>query len=404
MDYKEIILNSLLTKYEKSKSYLNDVNRRIIIKADKIKGYSVENYEEKNLFHNIVKDLKRKHLIDFSWFKYEEENLLNEIWLCKENVALAYNEIGRKNPKQDYKIILTYLQNIEFKEQWINNYATDMKKYMLEKQKENILLPRDKAEEILIALKEIDNRKNVNHILKRSFSMKCYKDSKFFERNIENILVKIIKKYYNWDNLLEELSDAEILAQVGIVKYPEVVEFSGDMSFEINGEKLNFSSQSKGSYINAYTIQKMENIELLGVNKIIFIENKANYIDYIENKKEDEFVIYHGGFYSPIKGKFFEKIYNVAKNKNIKYNHWSDIDIGGFKIYTRLRDNIIPDLQPYKMDKQQLIENSKYTQTIDTKYKKMLEKLKQEEKYSIFFETIDYMIEKNIRLEQESMI
>lgn len=172
----------------------------------------------------------------------------------------------------------------------------------------------------------------------------------------------------------------------------------------LKGEKLTISSQTKGSYINAYTIENMENIELKGINKIIFIENKANYIDYIEHKKENELVIYHGGFYSPIKGKLFEKIYNTTKNKKIKYCHWSDIDIGGIKIYTRLRDNIIPDLHPYKMDKQDLIENKKYAQTIDAKYKKMLENLKQEEKYSIFYDTIDYMLENNIKLEQESMI
>lgn len=402
MDYKEIILNTLLTKYEKSKSYLNDVNRRIIIKVNKKICYNTEKYDDKILFHNIVKDLERKHLIDFSWIKYEEENLLNEIWLNKENIEKAYQEIGRKNPKQDYKVILKYFKNTEFKEQWIKNFCIDMEKYMLEKQKENTLLPKEKAEKILIALKEIDNRKNINNILKRSFSMKCYKDSKYFERNIESNLIRIMKKYYNWDNFEEELNDAEILEQVGIVKYPEAVELCGNLRYEIKGEKLTLSSQTKGSYINAYTIENMENIELKGINKIIFIENKANYIDYIEHKKENELVIYHGGFYSPIKGKFFEKINNVAKD--IKKYHWSDIDIGGFKIYTRLRDNIIPDLQPYKMNKQDLMENKKYAQTIDAKYKKMLEKLKQEEKYSIFYDTIDYMLENNIKLEQESMI
>ena len=151
-------------------------------------------------------------------------------------------------------------------------------------------------------LKEIDNRKNINNILKRSFSMKCYKDSKYFERNIESNLIRIMKKYYNWDNFEEELNDAEILEQVGIVKYPEVVELCGNLSYEIKGEKLTLSSQTKGSYINAYTIENMKNIELKRINKIIFIENKANYIDYIEHKKENELVIYHGGFYSPIKG------------------------------------------------------------------------------------------------------
>ena len=75
MNYKEVILNALLDKYEKSKSYLNDVNRRIIIKAENIKQYHVENYDDKIVFHNIVKELKKKKLVDFSWIKYEEARI-----------------------------------------------------------------------------------------------------------------------------------------------------------------------------------------------------------------------------------------------------------------------------------------------------------------------------------------
>ena len=149
MNYKEIILNALLDKYEKSKSYLNDVNRRIIIKAENINQYHIENYDDKIVFHNIVKELKRKNLVDFSWIKYEEDNLLNEIWLIKENIDDAYNEIDRDNPKQAYKEVLIYLEKTTFKEQWIVKFCNEMRKYMLKKQKEHPLLPKNKTKEIL---------------------------------------------------------------------------------------------------------------------------------------------------------------------------------------------------------------------------------------------------------------
>ena len=43
----------------------------------------------------------------------------------------------------------------------------------------------------------------------------------------------------------------------------------------------------------------MEITGLNSVNRVLFIENKANYLDYISrNKKLDELVLYHGGFYS----------------------------------------------------------------------------------------------------------
>lgn len=76
INYKNLILNSLLDKYEKSKSLLNESNRRIILKADSIKEYDIEDYEVKNLFHDIVIDLKNRELVDFSWKPQEKRKYI----------------------------------------------------------------------------------------------------------------------------------------------------------------------------------------------------------------------------------------------------------------------------------------------------------------------------------------
>lgn len=71
MYYKNIILNKLLDKYEKSKSSYTESNRRIILKMKEIKEYDIENYETKKIFHDIVFELKTQ-LIDYSWKPYEK--------------------------------------------------------------------------------------------------------------------------------------------------------------------------------------------------------------------------------------------------------------------------------------------------------------------------------------------
>ena len=38
----------------------------------------------------------------------------------------------------------------------------------------------------------------------------------------------------------------------------------------------------------------------------------------LEIQEKDEFVIYHGGVYSPIKGEFFRKIYEAVKNNFVE--------------------------------------------------------------------------------------
>lgn len=72
MNYKNIILNRLLDKYEKSKSLYTESNRRIILKMKDISEYNIENYEAKKLFHDVVYELKSEKLIDYSWKVYEK--------------------------------------------------------------------------------------------------------------------------------------------------------------------------------------------------------------------------------------------------------------------------------------------------------------------------------------------
>ena len=105
--------------------------------------------------------------------------------------------------------------------------------------------------------------------------------------------------------------------------------------------------------------------------------------------------------YSPIKGKFFKKVYDTQKQS--KFYHWSDIDIGGFRIFARLR-KIIPELQPYKMDTESFYSKQKYWKKMNSEYIKKLLDLRNNSEYEIFYDVIDNMIENVSKLEQEVFI
>lgn len=271
--------------------------------------------------------------------------------------------------------------------------------YIVEKHKSHNLFPFEFAEDILKVLSVIDNGTD---ILKRVLSINCFSDSKYFEKNIERIIVRIIKKYLLYSEGQDEYTNDDALLEVGISKYPEVLEFCGDLEYFINDEKIECKKETFGNYINSYNVKEMQNLKIKNVSKVIFIENKANYIDYIQNKKaHDEFVIYHGGMYSPIKGQFFSKIYEVAKDK--EFYHWSDIDIGGFKIFARLR-KIIPTLNAYKMDKNAFYSRQEFWKQISIDYKRKLSEMRQNEEYNMFYDVIDAMLENNAKLEQETFI
>ena len=114
-------------------------------------------------------------------------------------------------------------------------------------------------------------------------------------------------------------------------------------------------------------------------------------------------VIYHGGHYSPSKKKLFEKI-AAAISSNCVWYHWSDIGLGGFTMLLRLRTEILPTVQPYRMNIPELKAHCEFTQPFSNYYAEKLQKLCEEERLSDCRACINYMLTHKIRLEQEAML
>ena len=114
-------------------------------------------------------------------------------------------------------------------------------------------------------------------------------------------------------------------------------------------------------------------------------------------------MIYHGGQYSPAKKRLFAKI-AAAMPEHCVWYHWGDIDLGGFSMLLRLRKEIMPSIQPYRMSKNELIAFQSFTQSFSKEYAEKLRKLSEQEQLSDCRECINYMLEHHIKLEQETML
>ena len=299
MTFKKELLNRLLDKYEKSKSFNYSSNRRIMLKREEISQFvNFENYIEKEIFIREIKELKSTELIDFSWQKYEEDNLIDVIWLIITNVSESYKIVGRRNLKDVSKDIKEYLNEYieDIKRNWIRDFFKDQIKYLDLKNKETKYLNFENYKDVTNALLFIDTNTD---LLERVFSIKCFGNSKYFEKNVKSKIIRIIKDYLLKD-LAEEYTDEEVLLEVGIYKYPEIFEFNGNIQIEIDGKVEQYYLINRGSYINSVATSLITKIEFHNIKRVLFIENKANYIDYImKEQKEDELVIWHGGMYSP---------------------------------------------------------------------------------------------------------
>lgn len=416
VDYKKWLLNTLLDKYEQSTAYQTGVfNRRIMLTVSKEKTLqeAMEQIDEKHLFLSILDQLKGQGLIDYSWVKYETGNLVNQVWLMPEALGDCYREISRI-PAADlldsFKELATaYLKKMSPDSDFAD-YIGGLIEYVTLKKKIKAPFTEDmklnaNLLECLAALNENPNQ------MERVFSSRYFGDSKYFERVLKIKVISILKELQrksvgnDEDAANDLLADEDLLVARGLYRWPEIYEFNGPLIIRMDdGAVVDMSAQTYGAYINSDAVRHIASIEGSRVQKVVFIENKANYIDYqAKHRNPGDLIIYHGGFYSPIKGLLFSKIYEGCPNA--AFYHWSDIDLGGFRLFNRLRTNIVPSVQPLFMDVETLQNNASACMEIKTTgYLQMLSSFLHNPEYSVFYEVIQYMIEKKVRMEQENLI
>ena len=136
------------------------------------------------------------------------------------------------------------------------------------------------------------------------------------------------------------------------------------------------------------------------IGKIVFIENKTNYDEYVLSEMAaNELVIYHGGFLSPQKRKLVSMI-SQAISKGVPVYFWADIDLGGFQMFAHLQQ-LIPELQPMRMTGEDVVA---YHETGLSRSVDYLEKLRaalEKAEYPLFENAIKCIIEYGVTIEQE---
>lgn len=401
MDYEVIVLNKLLDKFEVRTA---GSNRKVLIKCDKgeIIIPDIES-DEYCIFKNDMLSLKSKNYIDFSWV--QKDYLIESIWLIVDNVSEAYRYLEREDKNSKINSVISLIDNaiIGTEHGWVHDYFLRTRDNIINNAKltgiwngEHKLLA-----DFLDALINI-SKLTGKSVSMRAFSVNVYGNSKYFEREIKQYVIPVIKN--NEPDLLdtEEISDREVLAQAGIVMMPEVFEFCGNVKILFDNGIVDFSPIKKGACISSECVSDICKINIFDTDRILFIENKTNYSEYcLNNKGGRELVVYHGGFYSPQRGEFFAKL---CSGVNIPICFWGDIDYGGFKMFVRLKKNIIHNLQPFNMDIASYnLYNSNGLKKNDN-YILKLKELTNDSDYAIFTDVISEIVKEKATVEQESFI
>lgn len=206
-----------------------------------------------------------------------------------------------------------------------------------------------------------------------------------YENDIKSYIVSIAREFEPILSEIDEgdLSEREILSQLGILKMPEIFEFCGGLKIFYNDGEVDYSPIKHGACINSDNLSEIKKVELLGIQSVMFIENKTNYIEYCLNSQHNnELVVFHGGLYSPAKGRFFRLISDALNDEQVFY--WGDIDMGGFNMFCRLRECVFPTLLPYNMDIQSFKKYNVVGLQRSVSYLDKVAKLMDDARYAVF--------------------
>ena len=394
------ILNMLLDKYEKSKTFSaqNKVSQSFSVKIVKVFQHYLEDI---SVFKKVNEDLLRLEKSGFIERKISHADVVESVSLNTSDEVLSkiYASLDRTPRKETQSDLLALLDS------YADGKASPLQAFLAEQ--ENRITQNKNVEhftgmpEGLVDFSDILKGvqavlSNTEEIFIRDFSVRVYGDSKRFEK-LQSAIVSILTKYDDFDN--EEIVSKEaLLSEYGIVKTPTYVCVKGNAEITIGEQKINFSALHGDIAFSTESLKEISNIEVLGTH-IVTVENLTSFHDY---KNTDDFVIYLGGFHNSLKRDFIRMVY--GQNPQKEYLHFGDIDAGGFYILNHLRKRTGVPFKPLMMDITTLKKYSAQTKPLTQEDKQRLKRMCEQKEFAEFGDTLQYMLSHNCKLEQENII
>lgn len=407
--FKRNLLNILLDKYEDSDSFRSGQlsNRRPQVSlTDRMfkDDYNDEmDFRKREWSNQVILSLVQDGLVDVKWTLFRENQQGEKVWLNPDRLLDAYRKVDRIPlivKLENLREVLTPLEDhpwLDIRTWWI-----EINQLLLDRRKASLGNDLDSIEETSDLVKALLALPNINEpILKRTWSLNLYRDSKHFEQRIEKRLVNIIRKL----RTMEDASDESVLDALGIMYVPKPVYLQGSMNIQLSDGYIDTSLFSGGLALFPETISSIKGIEL-HVKEVVTIENLTSYHQWIRQRKEkEELVIYTGGYPNKTVQRLFDLLANegVGRSGGIPLFHWGDIDLGGLRIAMYLQEKWFPFLCTWKMDRSTLMKYSSSAVPMSEEYKTKVRKAIELVSMHPMKEVLIGMLEYNLRLEQESI-
>ena len=389
MSFEKNLLNKLLDKYEKSKLSKGgtSINRsiRLTTKDEVLSSYTgFDSYKYVDLNDAVIRNLEKQGFITAVF----ENDTFKSLTLNVLNVDSLYDYLNRKKPSDELKQIKETLNKYQFDYfldmfiEYVNDYINDKYDYPRSYFSDSVQLDL-----ILMVFEKMFLL--TEETKKRDFSAKYLGDSKLFE-SIQGRIIKIIKDF-DGNNYA---SDDDVLSEYNIVKNSSYALVKNNLVLKINNSVINLNDFG---YDISLSDEMIKSLCILDSNvyKVITVENLTS---FYKLNDPDSVIIYLGGFHNHTKQSLLMKVYE--KYPKAQYFHFGDIDAGGFLIFNNLIEKTGIPFIPYRMSVNELKQNHNQKQLTE-KDKKRLKGLLLDSRFDLFKDVIEYMLDNNVKLEQE---
>lgn len=406
---QSLLLSHLLDKYENSKhlTHPGTSTRRVMLRIEKheFPEYAYEDAQIRDTWNDVVNDLEARGLISAQWVYGRP--VLSHVILNLAHLSECYQLTGRTHPKELAQTVMERMtaRLSGITTDWILAWRDDICHQANEAFRVPSYCKKDLAllDQLLTAFVVYDSLAGES-ITMRAFSGKCYQNTKTFEREVRDTFLRIASTYCA--GLIEaceqsEMGEREQLAYLGIYARPELYEFAGDCVIHTEQGDISVAAAAPyGLALPSPGVDDIQSFDMSAIRKLIFIENKTNYDEFVLSELRPwEFVVYHGGFLSPQKRKFFKKIADALQNQT-ETVFWADIDLGGFQMFERLKA-IFPTLTPMRMSAEDVTAHRKTGLVRSEHYLKTVRAALACDQYPLFHMAMKKILEYGVTIEQE---
>ncbi len=424
--YDERILNKLLDKYENSLLYTGQNQRRQTISVSITKAVLLEYFDESSMqfetIHAQLTELEQKGYCLLVWKNKKAGHILEKCVLCPEKADEIYAYLNRRPKQEKENRILEICGAYNGKHPVLDHFLAWIRTRLQEGKSIRQYVDTDKPEQfsehcrLILAILT-----NTEEVFWREFSVRFLNDSKIAERGFA-VTVSVIQHFWEDDKgnahaeagenskknpgnpgsslSLKNLEPEQVLEEFGIYKNPSWVMLKGCGRFYIEDEQnqkpvISLESFPGGLGLNSTDIASVRWDTSNPPHKVVTIENLTSFHRFSE---EGTLAIYLGGYHNKVKRQFLKHLY---ENINAEYEHFGDIDCGGFQIWKDLCEKTGIPFRTRRMDVATYLKYADYGKELTEHDRKTLRRMAEEPFYAEQKELFALMLETGKKLEQE---